>query len=123
MHDTDLGSMLNILSTGTHRKPLPSLIKKKKTYYSGIIIISLANLQLAYLLIHLKGILCFPQQSSNYDSIRLSFLRTLNLLQKTKIGKTMQQLESSAHLSATQRQQHQRQQNQQQRECCAPGKN
>jgi len=56
-------------------------------------------------------------------------------LQKIEIGKTMQQLESFAHLSATQRQQHQRQQHQQkqqqhqqhqqqqQRESYAPGKN
>ncbi|KMZ01763.1 uncharacterized protein Dsimw501_GD26980 [Drosophila simulans] len=65
------------------------------------------------------------RSKSTTDSLECACVRVCECRRicKIEIGKTMQQLESSAHLSATQRQQHQRQQNQQQRESCAPGKN
>jgi len=60
MHDTDLGSMLNILSTGTHRKPLPSLIKKKKHILQRHYHYLISQLAISLLINPLKRYFVFP---------------------------------------------------------------
>lgn len=67
-----------------------------------------------------------PRLKTEIIILSLYFSEPLQLLQKIEIGKTMQQLENSAHLNARQRQQqqqHHQKQQQKQRKSYAPGRN